>query len=138
VERIDAQRREVKRRIMAAVTAAHSSITDVYGVGPIVAATVLGQVRDICRFPNPDRFASYNGTAPIKVASADWVLYRLSRRGNRQLNHLLTELKRRPLVSSRRAVTFTATVQRRDWNSGRAAGSRITGRVAAWVAGGDR
>jgi transposase len=89
LQRIDAQRREVKRRITAAVTAAHSSITDVYGVGPIVAATVLGQVRDIRRFPSPDRFASYNGTAPIKVASADWVLYRLSRRGNRQLNHAI-------------------------------------------------
>ena len=61
---IDEQRREVKRRVTRAVAAAPTTITDVYGVGPIVAATVLGYVRDVRRFPTRDRFASYNGTAP--------------------------------------------------------------------------
>ena len=64
-------------------------ITGVYGVGPIVAGTVLGYVRDIRRFPTRDRFASYNGTAPIEVSSGDRKIYRLSRRGNRQLNHAI-------------------------------------------------
>ena len=36
-----------------------------------------------------DRFASYNGTAPIEVSSGDRKIYRLSRRGNRQLNHAI-------------------------------------------------
>jgi transposase len=58
LQRIDTQRREVKHRVAHAVTAAHTSITDVYGVGPIVAACVLGYVRDIRRFPSRDRFAS--------------------------------------------------------------------------------
>jgi transposase len=39
--------------------------------------------------PNRDQFASYNGTAPIEVSSADRVIYRLSRRGNQQLNHAI-------------------------------------------------
>ena len=47
---------------------------------------MLGYVRDIRRFPTRDRFASYNGTAPIEVSSGDRKIYRLSRRGNRQLN----------------------------------------------------
>jgi transposase len=89
LQRIDAQRREVKRRVARAVAAAHTNITDVYGVGPIVAATVLGYVRDIRRFPTRDRFASYNGTAPIEVSSGDRKIFRLSRRGNRQLNHAI-------------------------------------------------
>jgi transposase len=89
LQRIDAQRREVKRRVARAVAAAPTSITDVYGVGPIVAACVLGYVRDIRRFPSRDRFASYNGTAPIEVSSGDRKIYRLSRRGNRQLNHAI-------------------------------------------------
>jgi transposase len=89
LQRIDAQRREVKRRVARAVAAAPTSITDVYGVGPIVAAAVLGYVRDIARFPTRDRFASYNGTAPIEVSSGDRKIYRLSRRGNRQLNHAI-------------------------------------------------
>jgi transposase len=89
LQRIDAQRREVKRRIARAVAAAPTSITDIYGVGPIVAAAVLGYVRDIHRFESRDRFASYNGTAPIEVSSGDRVIHRLSRRGNRQLNHAI-------------------------------------------------
>jgi transposase len=89
LERIDAQRREVKRRTARAVAAAHTTITDVYGVGPIIAATVLGYVRHIRRFPTRDRFASYNGTAPIEVSSGDRKIYRLSRRGNRRLNHAI-------------------------------------------------
>jgi len=35
------------------------------------------------------RFASYNGTAPIEISSGDRVIFRLSRRGNRQLNHAI-------------------------------------------------
>ena len=34
-----------------------------------------------------DRFASYNGTAPIEVSSGNRKIFRLSRRGNRRLNH---------------------------------------------------
>ena len=90
LQRIDAQRREVKRRRRPRRGRSSApAITDVYGVGPIVAATVLGYVRDIRRFPSRDRFASYNGTAPIEVSSGDRKIYRLSRRGNRQLNHAI-------------------------------------------------
>ena len=87
--RIDAQRREVKCRTAAAVTACGTSITGIYGVGPIVAATVLGYVRDIRRFSTRDRFAAYNGTAPIEVSSGNRIVHRLSRRGNRRLNHAI-------------------------------------------------
>ena len=90
LQRLDAQRREAKtphrpRRSPRPTT----SITDIYGVGPIVAATVLGYVGDIRRFPTRDQFASYNGTAPIEVSSGNRKIYRLSRRGNRQLNHAI-------------------------------------------------
>ena len=39
------------------------------------------------RFAGRDRFASYNGTAPVEVSSGDRKIYRLSRRGNRRINH---------------------------------------------------
>ena len=39
------------------------------GIGPIVAATVIGKARDITRFPDRDHFAAYDGTAPIEVSS---------------------------------------------------------------------
>ena len=60
-----------------------------YGVGPIVAAIVLGQVGDPRRFPTRDRFAAYNGTAPIEASSGPRVRHRLNQRGNRQLNHAM-------------------------------------------------
>lgn len=88
--RLDAQRRDVRRRIAAAVAASKTTVTEVFGVGPIVAATVIGEVGDIARFPSRDRFAAYNGTAPIEVSSGGrHKVFRLSRRGNRRLNHVI-------------------------------------------------
>jgi hypothetical protein len=55
----------------------------------VIAATVIGGVRDVSRFPGRDHFAAYNGTAPIEVSSGQRKVYRLSRRGNRRLNHAI-------------------------------------------------
>jgi transposase len=87
LQRIDAQRRQVKRRLAAVVAASKSTLTEIHGVGPVVAATVLGFIGDIDRFASRDHFAAYNGTAPIEVSSGNRRVHRLSRRGNRQLNH---------------------------------------------------
>ena len=39
--------------------------------------------------PAVGHYAAYNGTAPIDVSSGGRVVQRLSRRGNRQLNHAI-------------------------------------------------
>ena len=41
------------------------------------------------RFKNRDHFAAYNGTAPIEVSSGGRKVHRLSRRGNRRVNHAI-------------------------------------------------
>ncbi len=87
LHRIDEQRRELKRRITRTVAASKTTLTELYGVGPIIAATVLGYVGDVGRFASRDHFAAYNGTAPIEASSGNRNIHRLSRRGNRQLNH---------------------------------------------------
>jgi transposase len=89
LQRLDARRRDARARAARAVAASGTSITDIRGVGPIIAGAVLGYVRDIHRFADRDHFASYNGTAPIEVSSGNRKIYRLSRRGNRQLNHAI-------------------------------------------------
>jgi transposase len=89
LRRIDAQQRDARRKLDAAVRASGSSLTALYGVGPVVAATVTGEVRDVSRFPDRDHFAAYNGTAPIEVSSGNRKVYRLSRRGNRRINHAI-------------------------------------------------
>lgn len=66
-----------------------TSLTDVFGVGPVIAAMCIGFTGDVRRFPTADRFAAYNGTAPVEVSSATHKVFRLSRRGNRRLNHAI-------------------------------------------------
>jgi transposase len=87
LRRIDAQRNDVKKKLAAAVQASGTTVTEIFGVGPAVAAAVLGDVRDISRFPSSDHFAACNGTAPVEVSSGGRVVYRLSLRGNRRMNH---------------------------------------------------
>ena len=50
---------------------------------------IVGYTGDVARFADRHHFASYNGTAPIEVSSGGRVVHRLSRRGNRQLNHAM-------------------------------------------------
>jgi transposase len=86
---IDARIRETRKKLAVAVQATGTSLTGLYGVGPVIAAVVIGDVRDVSRFPGRDHFAAYNGTAPIEVSSGPRKIYRLSRRGNRRLNHAI-------------------------------------------------
>jgi transposase len=86
---IDARIRETRKKLAVAVRATGTSLTGLYGVGPVVAAVVIGDVRDVSRFPGRDHFAAYDGTAPIEVSSGGRKIYRLSRRGNRRLNHAI-------------------------------------------------
>ena len=87
VRRLDAQIKESHRRIRIAVKASGTSLTELYGMGPIIAAQLIGYTGDVRRFANRDAFASYNGTATIELSSGGRVVHRLSQRGSRQLNH---------------------------------------------------
>ena len=89
LRRIDAQIRETRKKPATAVQATGTSLTRLFGVGPVIAAAVIGDVRDVSRFPGRDHFAACNGTAPIEVSSGPRKIYRLSRRGNRRLNHAI-------------------------------------------------
>ncbi len=87
LSRIDAQMSKAKKRLEVATKASGTTVTDVFGVGPYMAGTVIGYVVDVGRFADRDHFAAYNGTAPIEVSSGGHKVFRLSRRGNRRLNH---------------------------------------------------
>jgi transposase len=89
LQRLDRQLKDVRARLLSIVAAAQTSTTDIFGVGPIIAATVIGATGNVDRFPTADRFAAYTGTAPIEASSGPRKIYRLSQRGNRQLNHAI-------------------------------------------------
>jgi hypothetical protein len=80
---------ETNKKLTIAVRACGTSLTGLFGVGPVIAATVTGDVRDVSRFRGRDRFAADDGTAPIEVSSGNRKVHRLSRRGNRRLNHAI-------------------------------------------------
>jgi transposase len=89
MRRLDEQMRESKKKLAAAVRASGTSLTGLFGVGPFVAATVIGDVADVSRFASRAHFAAYNGTAPVEVSSGNRKIYRLSLRGNRRINHAI-------------------------------------------------
>ncbi|MFD7608814.1 transposase [Streptomyces mirabilis] len=59
------------------------------GVGPVLAARLVGRVGRASRFATAAAFANYTGAAPVEIASADKARHRLSRSGDRQLNSVL-------------------------------------------------
>ena len=79
--RLDAQLKVSHKRIKDAVRAPGTSLTDLYGVGPILAGALIGYTGDVRRFSNRDQFASYEGVAPIEHSSGGRVVHRLSHRG---------------------------------------------------------
>jgi transposase len=89
IRRLDRDIKANKTLIRQAVAVSETTVTDVYGVGPIVAAFLIGYTGDPARFASADRYAAYNGTAPIEVSSGGNKRHRLSLRGNRRLNHAI-------------------------------------------------
>jgi len=86
IDHLDDVLRDSRGRITAAVAASGTSLTEIFGVGPVVAAMLIGYSGDPTRFATPGR---YTGCAPIEFSSGGRTTHRLSRRGNRRLNHAL-------------------------------------------------
>jgi transposase len=89
IARLDTALKASKQRIAVAVQASGTSVTDIVGVGPIGAATIIGYTKDVSRFPTRGHYASYNATAPIEASSGGNKRHRLNLRGNRILNHAI-------------------------------------------------
>jgi transposase len=89
VRRHDHALAELHRRMVTAVASANTTVTDIVGVGPVVACYLIGHSGDIGRFPTAGHYARYNGTAPIEASSGPRIRHRLNPNGNRQLNHAI-------------------------------------------------
>jgi transposase len=89
VHRLDDQLKDSHRRIRTAVAASQTSLTELFGVGPIIACCLIGVTGDVTRFASRDHYAAYNGTAPVERSSGGRIVHRVSQRGNCRLNHAL-------------------------------------------------
>ncbi|WP_227463455.1 IS110 family transposase [Nocardioides lijunqiniae] len=86
---IDRRIKTSDKELKALVIASGSKLMDLPGIGPIAAARILADVGDVSRFADRNRFASWTGTAPLDASSGEQVRHRLSRAGNRKINHML-------------------------------------------------
>lgn len=86
MRRIDRALATNAAQIQTAVTASGTTFTSMHGIGPLLAAKILGHTGDIRRFLPRHHYASYSGTAPIEASSGEHRRQRLTRSGNRQLN----------------------------------------------------
>src|SRR5215203_2437186 len=89
VRTLDRKIADLNRRIEAELEASGTTLTEIFGVGPILAAKIIGTVGSVARFPSRGHFASYSGTAPVEASSGEVVRHRLSLAGNRHLNYAL-------------------------------------------------
>ncbi len=86
---VEAKIKKATAELKAIVLARGSRLMDLHGVGPVVAARILADVGDVTRFADRNRFASWTGTAPLDASSGEQNRHRLSRAGNRRMNHMI-------------------------------------------------
>ncbi|OYD61287.1 IS110 family transposase [Rhodococcus sp. OK302] len=86
LKRYDTQLADNHRELASLLDQLGTSLRDVPGVGTILAGRLIGRTGIAHRFPTTAAFATYNGTAPVQIASAQSNRHRLSRYGDRQLN----------------------------------------------------
>jgi transposase len=100
----------IEARIKTTVAQSNTTLVQLFGVGPVLAARFLGEVGDVRRFPSKHHFATHTGTAPLEASSGQVIRHRLSRAGDRKLNHALYMMA---MVQVRRPSVGQACYQRK-------------------------
>ena len=86
---VESKIKKATAELKTMVVARDSRLMDIHGVGAVVAARILADVGDVTRFADRNRFASWTGTAPLDASSGEQNRHRLSRAGNRRVNHMI-------------------------------------------------
>jgi transposase len=86
---VESKIKKATAELKAMALARGSRLMDLHGVGAVVAARILADVGDVARFADRNRFASWTGTAPLDASSGEQNRHRLSRAGNRRVNHMI-------------------------------------------------
>lgn len=89
IRRLDAEAAGIAAEIGVKLEESGSSLTEIPGVGTLVAARILGEIGDPRRIRSRAAFGLLTGTAPLEASSGAVARHRLNRSGNRQLNRAL-------------------------------------------------
>jgi len=71
---------------MTALLGVRYTIHTASGCGPVIAASIIGEIGDINRFKSPASLAKYAGCAPRECSSVKTTRWKKTRSGNRRLN----------------------------------------------------
>lgn len=110
LEILEARVAHFTARIEAQLTTLDQTLTTIPGIGPLFAATILGEVGDIARFPSADALVAYCGFAPRHHQSGQFTArnVHLAKRGVPQLSYVFY---RAALVSIRHNPDLSAYYQ---------------------------
>ncbi|GAA4897833.1 transposase [Actinomycetospora straminea] len=86
VRDLDARLKKITTEMSRVLDEHGTRLPELTGIGPVVAARLLGRTGRAGRFASASAFANYAGVAPVEVASAQKARHRLPRGGDRQLN----------------------------------------------------
>jgi transposase len=89
IRRLDSEIATVTADIGTKLEESGSTLTMIPGIGPLVAARILGEIGDPRRIRSRAAFGVLTGTAPLEASSGAVSRHRLNRHGNRQLNRAL-------------------------------------------------
>jgi transposase len=137
LEAIDKKIKTADKDLHGLVTARGSTLTDLHGIGPAGAARLLADVGDLHRFRDRDRFASWNGTAPLDASSGAQQRHRLSRAGNRRINrtlHIMAVVQLRNATEGRAYYDAKKAAGKTSMESMRALKRRLSNVVYARMA----
>ena len=90
--RLDERIAAVTKELTAKVAQTETTLTELKGIGVVLAAKILGEVGNPRRIRSAAAFAMQNGTAPLPASSGSTKRHRLNRGGNRQLNRALHQM----------------------------------------------
>ena len=89
---LDAQDRELRRKLERASTARFSPLRQIEGIGVLIACAIVAEVGAPRRGFGEEQLASLGGLSPLEASSAGAVRHRLNRLGNRRLNMLFHQI----------------------------------------------
>jgi transposase len=117
--------RVLEKRIRLLVPTTGTTLTEIHGVGSLVAAQIIGEVRSGARFASQSRLRA----TPMPASSGRSTRYRLKRGNNRRLNHAIHVIALTQARNDPRAQAFLAS-RRAEGKTSREAMRALKGRLS--------
>ncbi len=94
IRRLSNKIADIEKHIAGKINESGTTLTELQGIGFVIAAKILGEVGEPARIRSKGALAMWTGTAPLEASSGVTKRHRLNRGGNRQLNYALHMMAR--------------------------------------------